>query len=83
MLTRQIHDKMEIYDKLEKGEYNNINYEENNLRLKKKQTVFKLFGNRNDADQLPNMDEEKVSLSGSDQSNPCIDFSVCKSNNVV
>ena len=83
VLTRQIHDKMEIYDKLEKGEYNNINYEENNLRLKKKQTVFKLFGNRNDADQLPNMDEEKVSLSGSDQSNPCIDYSVCKSNNVV
>jgi hypothetical protein len=79
-LTRQIYNKMENYDKLEKGEYK---YEENKLRLVKKPKLFKLFGTKNDEDPLPNMDEEKVSLSGSDQSNPCIDYSVCKSNDVV
>ena len=76
-LTRQIHDKMEIYDKMEKGEYNNINYEENSLRLKNK-TVFKLFGNKNDNEKT-NFEEDKLSLSGSEHSNPCIDYNVCKS----
>ena len=82
-LTRQIHDKMEMYDKLERGEYNNVKYEENNLRLKKRPLVYRLFGdknnicNKNDNEKM-NSDDEKISSSGSDESNPCIDYSICK-----
>lgn len=74
-LTNQIYNKMDIYDKLEKGEY-----EKNILKLKKIPNVVRLFGNNNSENINTNInsDEEKVSLSGSDHSDPFLDFDVCK-----
>lgn len=85
-LTEQICNKMEVYDKLEKGEYNKINYDENNiLKLKKSSLngVVKLFGMGNEENeniklQISQYDEEKASISGSDDDQIFVDYDVCK-----
>lgn len=78
-ITEQIYSKMDVYDKLEKGEYDKINYNENALRLNKIPRVIKLFGGNNEENiNLKISDDEKVSLSGSDNSDPLMDFEVCK-----
>ena len=88
-LTEQICNKMEVYDKLEKGEYNKINYDENNiLKLKKSNLngVIKLFGINSQEDeniklQINLHDEEKASISGSDDDQIFVDYDVCKADN--
>jgi hypothetical protein len=82
-ITEQIYNKMEVYDKLERGEYDKINYsgDEKVLKLKKPKTIIKLLGMGNN-DELINLksqsDEERYSISGSEHSDPYIDFDVCK-----
>jgi hypothetical protein len=96
-LTNQICNKMEIYDKLEKGELNlenrveteeksdELDYDENILTLKKKRSnVVNLFND----DAYDNIqlkinynDNEKGSISGSDDENVFIDIDVCKADN--
>ena len=93
-LTNQICNKMEIYDKLEKGELNLDDEEKSNdsdneekiIKLKKvRSTVVKLFNNDNDENiRLKinyNSDNEKGSISGSDDENVFIDVDVCKADN--
>jgi len=87
-ITEQIYNKMDIYDKLEKGEYNKITYEENDnkLKLKKIPKIVRLFGNNGEEkDEHINLklhsDEEKASISASDESDAFIDFDVCKADN--
>jgi len=88
-LTEQICNKMEVYDKLEKGEYNKINYDENNiLKLKKSSVngVIKLFGINTEEDeniklQINLHDEERGSISGSDDEHIFVDYDVCKAEN--
>lgn len=88
-LTEQICNKMEVYDKLEKGEYNKINYDENNtLKLKKSSVngVVKLFGMNTEEEeniklQINLHDEEKASISGSDDEQIFVDYDVCKAEN--
>jgi len=78
-ITEQIYSKMDIYDKLEKGEYDKISYNENTLKLNKIPKVIKLFGENNEDNiNLKISDDERVSLSGSDNSDPLMDFEVCK-----
>jgi hypothetical protein len=92
-LTNQICNKMEIYDKLEKGELdlddeeksNDSDNEEKTIKLKKtRSTVVKLFNNDNNNDEKIklkinyNSDHEKGSISGSDNENAFIDVDVCK-----
>jgi hypothetical protein len=87
-ITEQIYNKMEVYDKLERGEYNKITYSGNEkvLKLNKPKTIIKLLGMGNN-DELINLklnsDEERVSISGSDHSDPYIDFDVCKRDNEI
>ena len=83
IITEQIYNKMEVYDKLERGEYDKINYSENEntLKLNKPTRIVKLLGiGSEDVDNIKlNIDkEERVSLSGSEYSDPYIDFDVCK-----
>jgi hypothetical protein len=93
-LTNQICNKMEIYDKLEKGELNLDNEEKSNysdneekiLKLKKTRlNVVKLFNHDNNENlRLKinyNSDNEKGSISGSDDENAFIDVDVCKADN--
>jgi len=92
-LTNQICNKMEIYDKLEKGELNfdeeksnNSNNEEKTIKLKNvRSNVIKLFNNDNDENiRLKinhNSDHEKGSITGSDDENAFIDIDVCKADN--
>ncbi len=61
-LTEKIYNEIEIYEKLEKGEL------QETLKLKNKPKVIQLFGE----------EYEKASISGSDNSEPFIDFDVCK-----
>ena len=83
-ITEQIYNKMEVYDKLERGEYDKINYSENDkaLKLNKPNTIVKLFGiggNNEDNIKLKiHSEEERASISGSENSDPYIDFDVCK-----
>jgi hypothetical protein len=48
---------MEVYDRLERGEYDKINYleDEKALKLNKPKTIIKLFG-------MGNNDEEHINL---------------------
>jgi len=83
IITEQIYNKMEVYDKLERGEYDKINYSENEntLKLNKPTRIVKLLGiGGEDVDNIKlNIDnEERISLSGSEYSDPYIDFDVCK-----
>lgn len=91
VLTNQICDKMEIYDKLERGELdleNNIynernhfngNYEPDILHLRKaRSNVIKLFHDDRDSNIKLKINCEKGSISGSDDENPFIDVDVCK-----
>jgi len=88
-LTEQICYKMEVYDKLEKGEYNKINYDENNmLKLKKSSVngVVRLFDINREEDDNINLrinlhDEDKGSISGSDDDQIFVDYDVCKAEN--
>lgn len=92
-LTNKICNKMEIYDKLEKGElglddsseteerYNELNYENDILKLKNKRSnVIKLFNSDEDNIKLKiNYNErDKGSISGSDDDNAFVDIDVCK-----
>jgi hypothetical protein len=73
----EIYDIYDSYDNLEKGEFI-----ENTLKLKKKITpnIIKL-GINNSNNNRYHSDDEKVSMSGSDNSDPLIDFDICKVNN--
>jgi hypothetical protein len=85
-ITEQIYGKMEIYDKLERGEYNKINYEENQeekiIKLNRPKKIVRLLGIGNDEEDHINLkihsDDERGSVSGSDKSDPYTDFEVCK-----
>ena len=83
-ITNEIYNKMEVYDKLERGEYDKINYEkdEKSITLKKPKTIIKLLGIGNEQEEHINLkihsDEEKGSISGSDNSDPFVDYEVCK-----
>lgn len=83
-ITEQIYNKMEVYDKLERGE---LNYSENEkaLKLNKPNTIVKLLGiGGNDKDNIKlkiHSEEERASISGSENSDPYIDFDVCKREN--
>jgi hypothetical protein len=91
-ITENICNKMDIYDKLEKGQYENIKYENSELKLKKTKNlngIVKLFGigNGNEYEdgninfKITEFHEkhEKASLSGSDEEASFVDFDVCKS----
>jgi hypothetical protein len=88
-LTEQIYNKMEVYDKLEKGEYNALRDDENNtIKLNKSNIngVIKLFGlgEENDENiklQINHFDEERGSISGSDDGQIFVDYDVCKEDN--
>ena len=82
-ITEEIYNKMDIYDKLERGQYDKINYSEseNILKLNKPTRIVKLLGiGDEEVDNIKlNIDkEERASLSGSEHSDPYIDFDVCK-----
>jgi len=75
-ITKQFYDKMEIYDKLERGEYE----KEQTLKLNRPKRIVRLFGiggNEEDNFKL-HSDEEKCSLSGSENSDPYADYDVRK-----
>ena len=84
-ITEQIYNKMDVYDKLERGQYDKINYSEseNILKLNRPTRIVKLLGIGGDVDNIKlNIDrEERASLSGSEYSDPYIDFDVCKKDN--
>lgn len=87
-ITEQIYNKMEVYDKLERGEYDKINYEEdrNVIKLNKPKTIVKLFGIGSEEERINlkmHSDEERASLSGSDNSDPYMDFEVCKEDDEI
>lgn len=83
-ITEQIYNKMEVYDKLERGEYDKINYEEDEkaIKLNKPKRIVKLLGIGNDEEEHINLrihsDDERGSISGSDNSDPYTDYEVCK-----
>ena len=62
-LTEKIYNQIETYDKLEKGEL-----QQETFKLKNRPKVIQLFGE----------EYEKGSISASDNSDPFIDFDVCK-----
>lgn len=68
-LTEEIYD---IYDYLEKGEII-----ENTIKLKKFPNIIRLGINNNDNNKH-HSDDERGSISGSDNSDPLMDFEVCK-----
>ena len=75
---------MEVYDKLERGEYDKINYSKDQkaLKLNKPKTIIKLLGIGTNEDEHINLniysEQERGSISGSENSDPYIDFDVCK-----
>lgn len=82
-LTNQICNKMEIYDKLEKGELklNKKQEETQNMKLNKtRSNIIELFSGEQDVRFKINYDSdhEKGSISGSDDVNAFIDVDVCK-----
>jgi len=83
-ISEHICNKMEIYDKLERGEYDKINYseDEQTLKLNKHSKIINLLGigtNHEDKIKLKiHSNEERGSISGSEHSDPYIDFDVCK-----
>lgn len=76
-VTEQLYSKMDVYNKLERGEYS-----ENVIKLKKPKKFIKLFGFGNGEDNHDALqslsDEEKGSMAESDKSDPYTDFEVCK-----
>jgi hypothetical protein len=87
-ITEQIYNKMEVYDKLERGEYDKINYQENEktLTLNKPKKIVRLLGLANEDEHLSltihtQREEEKASISGSENSDPYVDYDVCKQDN--
>jgi hypothetical protein len=89
-ITEQIYNKMDVYDKLEKGEYDKINYDDHVLKLNKAPVngVIQLLGmggvsheKQQNIHMQINSDEEKGSMSGSDDENIFTDFDVCKEEN--
>ena len=83
-ITEKIYDKVGVYDKLEKGIYN-INEEldgnEKVIKLKKKPKIERLgFDNKQHKDVNLSSEDEKMSISGSEHSDPLVDFDVCKIN---
>jgi hypothetical protein len=87
-ITEQIYNKMEVYDKLERGEYDKINYQEDEktLKLNKPKKIVRLLGLANEDEHVSlrihtQTEEEKASISGSENSDPYIDFDVCKQDN--
>lgn len=92
-LTNQICNKMEIYDKLEKGELDldeqvddELKSEQKTIKLKKNRlNVIRLFNNDNEDNIKLNInyksENEKGSISGSDDENAFIDVDVCKADN--
>jgi hypothetical protein len=87
-ITENLYNKMDIYDKLEKGQYENIKYEGNHLKMKKhanNNNVVKLFGiGGNSINEKINLriseNYERTSLSGSDDEATFVDFDICKDN---
>lgn len=88
-ITEQIYSKMDVYDKLEKGEYDKINYDDHQLKLKKapmKGMMVQLLGIGGGTEESDKQNirmqisegEERGSLSGSDDENIFTDFDVCK-----
>lgn len=83
-ITEEIYNKMEVYDKLERGEYDKINYSKDQkaLKLNKPKTIIKLLGIGTNEDEHINLniysEQERGSISGSENSDPYIDFDVCK-----
>jgi len=85
-ITEQIYNKMEVYDKLERGEYDKINYQENDkekgIKLNRPKKIVRLLGIGNDEQEHINLkihsEDERGSISGSDRSDPYTDFEVCK-----
>ena len=92
-LTNQICNKMEIYDKLEKGELDLddqvddvLESEQKTIKLKNNRlNVIKLFNNDNEENIKLKInyksENEKGSISGSDDENAFIDIDVCKADN--
>ena len=87
-ITEDIYNKMEVYNKLERGEYDKINYSEDDkiFKLNKPNTIVKLLGiGGNDEEnvklKIHSEKEERGSISGSENSDPYIDFDVCKREN--
>jgi hypothetical protein len=86
-ITEQIYNKMEVYDKLERGEYDKINCQENEkmLKLNKPKKIVRLLGLSNPDEEHVSLrihthssEEGKGSISGSENSDPYIDYDVCK-----
>lgn len=83
-ITEEICNKMEVYDKLERGEYDKVNYQKNEkiLKLNKPKKIIRLFktgyDKKNYSDCMNSDEESRVSVSGSDNSDPYIDRDVCK-----
>lgn len=84
-ITGQIYKKMDVYDKLEKGAYNiNKEFEGSDkiIKLKKIPKIERLgfhgFPIKNKYDYNSSSDDEKGSIIGSDNSDPLVDYDVCK-----
>ena len=78
-LTEEICNKMEMYDKLERGEYDKQH--DKVIKLNKPSKIVKLSGIENTEDHINfkiHSDDEKASISGSDKSDPYTDYEVCK-----
>ena len=74
---------MEVYDKLERGEYDKGEYDKTLKLNKQPNTIVKLFGiGGNDQENIKlkihSEKEERASISGSENSDPYIDLDVCK-----
>lgn len=82
-ITEHICNKMEVYDKLERGEYDKGEYDKTLKLNKQPNTIVKLFGiGGNDQENIKlkihSEKEERASISGSENSDPYIDLDVCK-----
>ena len=78
-LTEEICNKMEMYDKLERGEYDKQH--DKVIKLNKPSKIVKLSGIENTEDHINlkiHSDDEKASISGSEKSDPYTDYEVCK-----
>ena len=88
-ITGQIYKKMDLYDKLEKGAYNiNKEFEGSDkiIKLKKIPKIERLGFHefpikKNKYDYNSSSDDEKGSIIGSENSDPLVDYDVCKIEN--
>lgn len=71
-IANKFYDQTTICDKMEKGESNEY------LKLKKLPTFVKLGDFNNIKKNNNNSDDEKYSISGSDNTDPFVDYDVCK-----